>query len=115
LEVLGSQELPGTAHTLYKIKVGDRILLLGGSMSGALTALTEWDIEITPETEQRFETVLNQMTMSVTPTPAASITPAPAANMSGGSQADALRTATQRLSRSARRMAEVGRAANDGS
>lgn len=114
LQILGSQELPGTAHTLYKVKIGDRVLLLGGSLSGALTSLTEWDIETKPETEQAFETVLNQMTMSVTPPPAAPVV-ASTPHLAGGSQADALRTATQRLSRSARRMAEVGRTANDAS
>ena len=117
LEVLGSQELPGTAHTLYKIRIGERILLLGGSLSGSLTALTEWDVETKPETDQRFESVLNQMTMSVTPPIAIAAAAAPIAtpHLGGGSQADALRTATQRLSRSARRMAEAGRATSEAS
>ncbi len=64
-EVLGTQPLPGSNHTLYKVRVGERILLLGGNATGGLSVLTEWDSDsdsgldtLTARPEHGFDSML---------------------------------------------------------
>ena len=58
-QVLAAQPLPGSNHTLYKVRIGERVLLLGGNPTGGLSVLTEWDSE-TPTVipQQGFDTLL---------------------------------------------------------
>ena len=63
-QVLGSQPLPGSNHTLYKVRVGERVLLLGGNATGGLSVLTEWDTDTSTDVpvsipQQGFDTLLS--------------------------------------------------------
>ena len=92
-EVMASGSLPGSEHTLYKIRVEDRILLVSGAPGAALNLLTEWEIEAPQHDERRFNSILDQLANS---------------DQRGVTGSGLLRSATERLERTTLRMASLG-------
>lgn len=53
LEVLNSQELPGSGTVVYLVRAADRMMLLGASNQGGVRMLAEWDIDETRTAAER--------------------------------------------------------------
>lgn len=97
LDIVGSRPLPGTSVTLYKIRSGDRLLLIGASQNGSVTLLSEWDLEMKPETERRFDEILDRESVLV-----GAVAP----------ESDALRDLSTRLGQTAQRLSLIGNRAS---
>jgi hypothetical protein len=94
MQVLATASLPGSNYTLYKIRIDDRILLLGGAPATALNLLTEWDVQTPPQDERKFDAILDQLTNS---------------DPIGVRGSGLLRSAAERLEKTTQRVASLGR------